>query len=175
MTVAAEHQAERASPRPARKNGRTRNLLLVDAGLFALFAVVINVPMTGIAIHEWLGIAIAAASIVHLVQHADWVLTMGHRLFARTSFQNRVNYLLMIALFVGFASISVSGLLISESALPYIGVHPEASSYWYWIHVSSVGWVIALSAIHIAVNWRWVDRVTERLVFAPLREIGRRG
>jgi len=55
--------------------------------------------------YGWLGIAIAAAMIIHLAQHTDWVVYMGHKLFARASFQNRVNYLLMIGLFVGFASI----------------------------------------------------------------------
>lgn len=148
-----------------------RNLLLVDAGLFFLFAIVINVPLTGIPIHEWLGIAIAITMIVHLVQHGDWIASIGRKLFIRTSLQNRVNYLLMVGLFIGFASITISGLLISEAALPFLGIDVTATPFWFWVHVSSVGWVIALTAIHTAMNWRWIVSATERLVFAPLRRL----
>lgn len=148
-----------------------RSLFLVDAGLFALFAVVINVPLTGIPVHEWLGVSIAVAMIVHLVQHGDWIASIGRKLFGRTSFQNRVNYLLMFGLFIGFASITISGLLISEAALPFLGIDVTATPFWFWVHVSSVGWVIALTAIHIAMNWRWIVHATERLVLAPLRRL----
>lgn len=145
---------------------------MIDVGLFALFALVINVPLTGIAIHEWLGIAIAGVLVVHLVQHGDWITSIGRRIFTRTSLQNRINYLLMFGLFIGFASITVSGLLISEVALPFIGFDVAANPFWFWVHVSSVGWVIALTAVHIGMNWRWIVSSADRLVFQPLDRLG---
>lgn len=151
---------------------RTRRLFVVDALVALFFVLVMNVPLTGVAIHEWLGIAIAAALATHLVQHADWIARTTRRWSGRTSLQNRLNYLLMIGLFVGFASIIVSGLLISESALPWLGYHPPATDFWLWLHLSSVGWVIALAAIHIAMNWKWIVTTSNRFIFDPLERRG---
>jgi len=172
MTSTQERTAATTS-RPRRQN-RTKRLFVVDAIAALLFVLVMNVPLTGVPIHEWLGIAIAAALTAHLVQHADWVATTSRRFFARTSLQNRLNYLLMVGLFTGFASITVSGLLISESALPWLGYQPQASDFWLWLHLSSVGWVVALVAIHIAMNWKWIVNATNRLVFDPLERSGGR-
>ncbi len=154
-----------------KKPNRSRRLFWVDASFFALFLLVINVPLTGLTIHEWLGITIGAVTVTHLVQHGDWVSSMLQRVLTATSLQNRVNYLMMIGLFVGFASIIVSGLLISRVALPFIGYTPEGGSFWLWLHLSSVGWVIALVASHVAMNWKWIVSTTDRLVFAPLAKI----
>lgn len=172
MTTTEERPIATAAG-PRRPN-RTKRLFVVDAIAALLFVLVMNVPLTGVAIHEWLGIAIAAALTTHLVQHADWVATMSRRFFSRTSLQNRLNYLLMFGLFIGFASITVSGLLISESALPWLGYHPEGSEFWLWLHLSSVGWVVALAAIHIAMNWKWIVNATNRFLFGPLERIGSR-
>ena len=155
--------------RQPKRSGRTRRLFAVDLALFVLFLLVMNVPLTGLAIHEWLGIVIAVGMTVHLVQHGDWIASMSQRLMAATAFQNRVNYLVMIGLFVGFSSITVSGLLISESALPWIGYAPGGGEFWLWLHLSSVGWVVALVAIHIAMNWRWTVNTAKRLVISPMR------
>jgi len=156
----------------AKKPNRSRRLFWVDASFFALFLLVINVPLTGLTIHEWLGITIGAVAVTHLIQHGDWVASMFQRVLTATSFQNRVNYVMMIGLFVGFASIIVSGLLISQVALPFIGYTPTGGSFWLWLHLSSVGWVVALVAIHVAMNWKWIVSTTDRLVFTPLAKFG---
>ncbi|MGI9642351.1 MAG: DUF4405 domain-containing protein [Acidimicrobiia bacterium] len=162
------HQRTVATAERPRRPSRTKRLFVVDAIAAVLFVLVMNVPLTGVAIHAWLGIAISAALTAHLVQHADWVATMNRRVFSRTSLQNRFNYLLMFGLFFGFASITVSGLLISESALPWLGYHPEGDEFWLWLHLSSVGWVVAVAAMHIAMNWKWIVNATNRFIFGPL-------
>jgi len=168
----ARTAAVAATNREARKPNRSKRLFWVDASFFALFLLVVNVPLTGLTIHEWLGITIGAVTVTHLVQHADWVSSMFERVLTATSFQNRVNYVMMIGLFIGFASIIVSGLLISQVALPFVGYTPNGGSFWLWLHLSSVGWVVALVAIHIAMNWKWIVSTTDRLVFAPLTRLG---
>lgn len=161
--------ATRQREQPARRrNRRVLRLFAIDSLLFATFVVVVNVPLTGLAVHEWLGIAIGIGLIVHLVQHGDWIATTSHRMLSATSFQNRLNYFLMLSLFAGFVSIIASGLLISEVALPWIGVTPNAGPFWLWLHLVSVGWVIWLTAIHVALNWRWIAGTMDRLVFRPL-------
>ena len=158
--------------RPTKRRRRTVSLLIVDVILFATFLLVINVPLTGLTIHEWLGILIGAGFIVHLLQHGEWIATTTRRFLSASSFQNRANYLLTVGLFIGFVSIIVSGLLISEVVLPWLGFTPGGGTFWLWIHLASVGWVIWLTAIHIAMNWRWIAHTADRFVFKPISRLG---
>ena len=81
-------------PSNQRRLSRTHKLWIVDITLFAVFMLVMNVPLTGIAIHEWLGITIGASLIVHLVQHGNWLATITQRFRNATSFRNRLNYVM---------------------------------------------------------------------------------
>ena len=165
-------QVRRAGERSPVRPNRTLRLFAVDAFLFVLFIVVVNVPLTGLAIHEWLGIVIAIGMIVHILQHANWVVTTTRRLLSATSLQNRVNYVLVGGIFIGFVSIIASGLLISEVALPWIGLTPGGGAFWLWLHLASVGWVIWLTVIHLAVNWRWVVSASDRVIFKRFARSG---
>ena len=159
-----QHEAQQAPGPRARKN-RSMRLYAVDALVMIAFVAVLNVPLTGLASHEWLVIVLGVGLIVHTLQHTKWITTTTRRFLSWTSFQNRVNYLVMVGIFFGFVSITISGLLISEVALPWIGLNPRGGSFFLWLHLSSVGWVIWLTAIHLAVNWRWIVSTTDRLVF----------
>jgi hypothetical protein len=158
---------------PTRSN-RTLRLYVVDVLVFVLFALVLNVPLTGLAVHEWLGIVLAIGLVTHTVQHTNWVVTTTRRMMSATSLQNRVNYLMMVAIFIGFVSIIVSGLMISQVALPWMGITPPAARFMLWIHLASVGWVLWLTVIHIALNWRWIANTSDRLVFKRFARTGNR-
>jgi hypothetical protein len=152
-----------ASRRVPARTGRTLRLFALEVFLFVAFVVSIDLPLTGLEIHEWLGIALAVALIVHVVQHAGWLASTTRRFVTTASFHNRVNYVLGVALFVGFASITVSGLVISHFALPFFGVDPPGGWFWHWLHVWSAEWMIWIIAIHLGVNWSWVVSATRRL------------
>ena len=156
--------------RPVRQGvGRTLKLWVIDVTLFAAFLLVMNVPLTGLTVHEWLGIAIGAGLVAHLVQHGNWLATVTHRFRTATSLQNRVNYVMTGLLFVSFVSIIFSGLVISEAALPWLGIATASSVFWLWLHLVSVNFVLLLTALHIALNWAWITNSFDRFVRKPLR------
>jgi hypothetical protein len=173
-TLSQTNKPAPKNKRAATGSNRTLRLYVVDALVLVLFALVLNVPLTGLAIHEWLGIALAVGLITHTVQHTNWVVTTTRRMMSATSLQNRLNYLMMVAIFIGFVSIIVSGLMISEVALPWMGITPPAAGFMLWIHLASVGWVLWLTVIHIALNWRWVVSTSDRLVFKRFARTGSR-
>lgn len=150
--------------RSTRRLTHTTALFAVDVALTVAIVAVIEVPLTGLAVHEWLGIALAVGCGLHLVQHAAWLNTTGRRFFARCSFKNRLNYLMMAGLFVGFSTIIASGLLISESALPAVGLTPPGGDFWRWLHLASVLWVLWLTAAHLAFNRDWIVKTVRRHV-----------
>ena len=118
--------------------------------------------------HEWLGIAIAVGLVVHLVQHTNWIVTTTRRIFSATSWRNRLNYLMMGALFLAFVAVIASGLIISEVALPWIGITTNPASFWVWLHLASVSAVLWLTALHVALNWKWIATTARRYVVKPL-------
>lgn len=152
-------------------NGMSRTLKLwaVDVTLFIAFLLVMNVPLTGLAVHEWLGIAIGAGLVAHLVQHGNWLATVTQRFRAATSLRNRLNYAMTGLLFIAFVSIIVSGLVISEAALPWLGVTTSSPVFWLWLHLVSVDFVLLLTALHIALNWTWITSSFDRFVTKPLK------
>ena len=149
--------------------GRTMKLWVIDVSLFIAFLLVMNVPLTGIATHEWLGITIGAGLVAHLVQHGNWLATVTQRFRTATSLRNRLNYLMTGLLFIAFVSIIVSGLVISEAALPWLGVTTSSSVFWLWLHLVSVDFVLLLTGLHIALNWAWIASSFDRFVRKPLR------
>lgn len=161
-------RAKRPAPEPRRRLSRTIRLFVVDFSLVVAFVLVMDVPLTGVPIHEWLGIAFAVGLIAHVVQHTKWILTTTRRILTSASVRNRINSLMTIGLFVGFVSIIASGLLISEAALPFLGIEPEASDFWLWLHLASVTWVLWLTALHVALNWKWLVNALGRFVIRPI-------
>jgi hypothetical protein len=151
-----------------RPSHHTLRLFLVDLAIFATFVLVMDVPLTGLAVHEWLGIAIAVGLIVHLVQHTNWIATTTRRMFAATSWRNRLNYLMMVALFLAFVTVIASGLIISEVALPWLGISTNPATFWVWLHLASVSAVIWLTALHVALNWKWIAITARRYLVRPL-------
>lgn len=152
------------APRRRRRRHRTLALFLVDAALFAAFVLVMDVPLTGLAIHEWLGIALAIGLVVHLVQHTTWIATTTRRILTATSWRNRLNYLMMAALFVAFVSVIASGLIISEVALPWLGFATNPAPFWLWLHLAAVSTVLWLTALHIALNGKWIATTVRRYI-----------
>jgi hypothetical protein len=155
--------------RPARKGSHhVLRLFLIDLAIFATFVLVMDVPLTGLAVHEWLGIAIAIGLVVHLVQHTNWIVTTTRRIFSATSWRNRLNYLMMGVLFLAFVAVIASGLIISEVALPWLGITTNPASFWVWLHLASVSSVLWLTALHVALNWKWIATTVRRYVVKPL-------
>ena len=73
----------------------TRINLLVDGTIFIGFLVAMAPRFSGLAVHEWLGIAFAAAIVTHLLLHWDWIVSVTARIFNKALQQKqRINYAL---------------------------------------------------------------------------------
>lgn len=152
--------------------GRTLRLLAVDGAFFVAFVAIMDVTLTGLTLHEVLGLGVFALTVVHLVQHAGWVASTTRRFFSRCSLTNRVDYVMMVLLFVAFVAAAGSGLVISEVLVPATGLDMAASPFWLWLHVASATAIVWLTALHIALNWKWIVSTFDRHVFGRLRRSG---
>ena len=93
------------------KSDKQKHNWLLDAALFGGFLVALWLDLTGVAVHQWLGVAVGLIAGYHLWKHWRWVKAVTGRLFGRTSRQSRTYYAVDAGLAVGLAAISVTGLV----------------------------------------------------------------
>jgi hypothetical protein len=142
---------------------RTTLNLLFDGLIFSVFLFTTAPQLTGLAIHEWLSLAFGAAIISHLLLHWSWIVQVARRFFGKLSWGARLNYLLNSLLFIAFTLIIVTGLLISEVALPFFGFSLVHDRLWLNIHHTASDAAVLLIGLHIALHWRWIVNTTRRL------------
>jgi hypothetical protein len=118
---------------------------------------------TGLAIHEWIGLGFGIALLGHVTLHWDWVLRTSRRLFSQLPGRERIRWLVDLALMLVMTLCVASGVLISRSALPALGVTPPAGSFWTGLHSTSADVTVALVGLHVALSWRWILTVGRRI------------
>ena len=119
----------------------------LDVVAAALFAVAVLPQLTGIAAHEWLGIAALAALLVHLAARLDALAGLC-RAAAHRSFLALARVALDAALFLTLAVCAVSGALVSATVLPAFGLFAPGYFVWDPLHAASAKVLLALVLVH---------------------------
>jgi cytochrome b561 len=166
---AKESRAKPSNVEPSTGKPRKvpRRLLLdivVDSSLMVAFTVDSNTSLTGIAIHEWLGLAFGLAFMVHLALHWDWVLKTMRRLFSNVPKKERLKWFVDLLLYFMMGAAVVSGWYISRHAAPAIGVARVQEKFFRGLHGVAANISVILVGIHLGLNWRWMRATWIRVV-----------
>ncbi len=157
-----------------RKTNPTKVNLFLDAAIFVAFLLALDPRLTGIAIHEWLGLAGAAAVVVHLLLHWEWIVGVTRRFLGRTSGAARLNYVVDVLFFIDLVVISLSGLMVSQALLPLLGLAAPGGTFWLVAHALSADLAVVLVAVHAALHWKWIVNAVRRYVLRPAAAVGKR-
>ena len=152
-----------AVARRRRIAGRTRLDFWFDAVLLVGFTLAYSYSFTGIGIHEWLGIGLGAALLLHLTLHWDWVLRETRRLL-RPRGPDKLIWVVNLALLLAMTLCVASGIVISRVALPQVGIYTLGGPFWERLHILSAEVTLGLVPVHVALRWRWILRVGRRLL-----------
>lgn len=136
----------------------------LDAAIFAGFLIAFEPGLTGIAIHEWLSLALAATLLIHLLLHWDWVAKVTIQFFKKLFHSSRLQYVVDVLLLVAMVTVMLSGILISRSILPFLGLSAAAGNTWRFLHSSSADATLLLTALHFALHWKWIVGTAKRLL-----------
>ncbi len=136
-----------------------RARLGLDAGLFAVLLIAYYPARTGLAVHEWLSVAIIVPLLLHLVLNWDWVTKIVTRFARKLLSASRVNFVVDTLLFVAAVAVVLSGIVVSQSIAGFFGIANNPSVIWYALHSVSANATIALVVVHLGLHWRWIARV----------------
>ncbi|MGH7618776.1 MAG: DUF4405 domain-containing protein [Gemmatimonadaceae bacterium] len=143
----------------------------LDAVLFVFFVLLRTPKLTGLPWHEWLGVAFVVPMLVHLLQSWRWIVTALRRAFSPARRRDAVNLLLNVSLFITTVGVVVSGLLISRVALPALGIATIDDRVWRETHNNWTDAMLVSVAAHIAMNFRWIIKVTTPYLPRWLKEV----
>ena len=147
---------------------RTKIKLIIDLCIFIAFLIAMEPRASGITIHEWLATSLIAVLVVHLLLSWDWITSLTRRFMGRLNSQSRINYLLNWLLFIDGSIIMLSGFMISESLIPYLGLQFPRNLAWRGLHEFSTNLFLLLLGLHTALHWSWVVETFKRYVFQPI-------
>lgn len=135
---------------------------LVNAALFTGLVVCFFVDLTGVSLHQWLGMIGGALAGYHLIAHWGWVRAVAGRFFGRTSSQARLYLLLDALIGAGFLAMIGTGLLIST----WLNLALAGYETWRALHVLfSIGTLLAVT-LKIGLHARMIIAAARRLVGA---------
>lgn len=147
----------------------TKTNLILDLTMFGAFLAVSNPHLTGVTVHEWLAVSLAGAVITHLLLHWDWIIKVGKEFFKKLWHQSRLNFVVNTLFFIAMTGTLFSGLMISKSILPALGIELGASGNWRSIHFLMSDVSVALLGVHFALHFKWVVTNIGRYIVNPVR------
>lgn len=155
------------------KSRRNLFLLMLDVFLLASFILVNRVKETGIAFHEWFGVFLGLVLLFHLTLHWNWVTGMIKQFFKIKKPLQYVKFAVDALILIGFFTIIISGILMSRSLLPALGLTGLHSFTLKILHVTATRATIYLTAAHMLLNLKWILKVIGRLFTKPAKPAGR--
>jgi hypothetical protein len=115
-------------------------------------------------------VAFLVPMLVHLLLSWRWIVTALRRTFSPTRRRDAVNLWLNVALFITTAGVVVSGLMISQVALPQLGITTIDDRVWRETHNNWTDAMLITVAAHVAINFRWIIRVADPYLPQWLKE-----
>ena len=136
--------------------------LAIDVAALAVFLVVANPALTGIGVHEWLGLGMLLVFFVHALLHADWAVEALRGSIARPSWGRTGNLVLDALIVVALMAVTVSCIMVSGAVLPTFGWYAQGYYFWDPLHAMSAKALLALLLVHVVVHGKWLARVFKK-------------
>lgn len=130
--------------------------LYTDIILFISY-VIVNIPQaTGVPFHEWVSIVFIIPLVVHILLDWKWVVSVTKRIFGKLPGEVRVNHILDLIIFITMTLALMTGFVISEAALPAIGIDIVIDPFWSSMHDLFANLTMVLIGVHLAMHWGWI-------------------
>jgi hypothetical protein len=135
-------------------------MLVLLSGIYCLHS-------TGMAFHEYAGLAIFVLFIIHLAYNYKWIINVGKKLFINSiSVRIKIMYAVDLLLLISFILIGISGIMIS-----HIVFKLEKMPLWRPIHSSVSAISLILLAVHIGLHGKMIINTIKSKIRVPFAAI----
>jgi hypothetical protein len=143
---------------------------LLDVAILLGFLVSFFLNLTGLAVHQWLGVAVFLGIMFHMVNHWDWVKSVFSKFFGKVSGRARIYALIDGLLLYGFVMIIETGLVIST----WFNLSLTNYEVWLDIHIYSSIVTLLLAVLKVGLHWRWMAKTASK-IFKPAPRLAPQG
>lgn len=132
---------------------KTRKIrIVIDICMAALLLLLLNSAVTGVLLHEILGVAITVLFIAHLIVNRKWIAGIT-RSFKDVKTKVRAAYIFDAVIALSTALSVISGMLISKFLFSELAAK---TGLWYEIHVVASYLAFFLILLHAALHAGWI-------------------
>jgi len=146
------------------KTNKQKHNWLIDVALFVGLLLSFWLELTGVPLHQWLGVALGVGAGYHLLTHWTWVKSMTNRFLKQTSGQARLYYVIDATVLIGLAAIIVTGLIIST----WLDLTLTDFAMWKSLHIIASISTLVVVVVKIGLHWRWVITTARRYIFTTV-------
>jgi len=125
--------------------------MAIDLAMLILWIVLMDLNLTGVILHEYLGIGIILLIVIHNLVNLKWIAGVVSNFRKSPGKGKFILNLLLLALTV---IIGVSGVMISADILPSISRSNVA--VWLYIHKAASYGGMLLISVHIGLHWSMI-------------------
>ena len=134
------------------KSNKQKTNLILDIFLFTGFILCFFLDLTGLSLHQWMGVVLCGVAVIHLVLHDSWVKNVLHR-FGDLRTRPQILFLLDAAIAFGFVGILATGLIIST----WFDLPLTSISGWINIHTAFSIETLFFLLVKVGFHWRWIS------------------
>ena len=143
-------------------------LIVLDSTMFLSFIVLMSWRLSGVAAHEWIGVALIVLILAHLVVHWSWVEGSVVRVRRHGHRRGLIALVLNTALFISMGAALVSGIVISKVIFPNT-LLPGDYLHWHSLHDGASTIALFILALHVALNWDRIRTSVRNVFYATHR------
>lgn len=131
---------------------RRKLIFYLDVLLFDLFVLSLSPRLTGLPLHELIGLLLFFPIMIHISIEWRWLVNYIGLFFKAATKRDRFNLLLNVLLFLALLFQIFSGLVISQVLLPSINIKTINDNTWRLWHAQIATATMFLVGFHLALN-----------------------
>ncbi|MGM0216864.1 DUF4405 domain-containing protein [Enterococcus sp. AZ109] len=138
---------------------RRKCQILIDMAMTVMLPVLMAYSLVGEEPHEWVGVAMFAAFVIHNVMNRQWYkgLTRGKYNAVR-----KTQVIVNVALFVLILAMMLSGIAMSRHVFTFLPFD-FSISLARLVHLAAAYWFYVMTSVHLGLHWTTMMGISKKM------------
>jgi hypothetical protein len=139
----------------------------IDAVLFVSFIITFLMDLTGLELHQWIGILAGVIILFHMIFHWKWLFSILENFFGKATWRARIYFLIDFALITGFTTIIFTGVIMSS----WLDLTLDNYAAWSMVHNWASIITLQIVLLKVALHWNWIVNIAQTRLFPQKRKV----